>query len=225
MCKQTLYDRASGLHWTSAWEEAPKRMWGRDHCQIGSSASTNERPAPKEAGFLKDTQGRPYLQMPCAAHELLHKHYILGFECNVWMRVYRDSGWTLNEAPACFSRERTVEQIQNASRCFFSPDSSARLFPCQSDLTLKVSLHLISLHLSFPCGSVGKESTCKAGDPGLIPGWGRSSGEGNGNPLQYSCLENSMERRVWWTVVHGVAKSHTQLRVWVSVVYTLLILS
>ena len=47
---------------------------------------------------------------------------------------------------------------------------------------------------SFPCNSVGKESACSAGDPGLIPGLGRSPGEGNGNPLQYPCLENLMDR-------------------------------
>ena len=46
----------------------------------------------------------------------------------------------------------------------------------------------------FPGGSDGKASACNAGDPGSIPGWGKSPGEGNGNPLQYSCLENSMDR-------------------------------
>ena len=50
----------------------------------------------------------------------------------------------------------------------------------------------------FPGGSDGKESACNAGDLGLIPGPGRSPGEGNGNPLQYSCLENSMDRGAWW---------------------------
>ena len=54
-------------------------------------------------------------------------------------------------------------------------------------------------------GSDGKESTCNAGDPGSIPGSGRSSGEGNGNPHQYSCLENFMDRGTWQAVVHGVA--------------------
>ena len=49
------------------------------------------------------------------------------------------------------------------------------------------------------------------GDPGLIPGSGRSPGEGNGNPLQYYCLENPMDRGAWWATVHGVAKSQTQL--------------
>ena len=52
-----------------------------------------------------------------------------------------------------------------------------------------------------------KESVCNAEDRGLIPGWGRSLGEGNGNTLQYSCLENSMNRGAWWATVHGVAES------------------
>ena len=59
----------------------------------------------------------------------------------------------------------------------------------------------------FPCSSVGKESACSAGDLSLIPGLGRSPGEGNGNPLQYLCLENLMDRGAWWAAVHGVAKS------------------
>ena len=54
-------------------------------------------------------------------------------------------------------------------------------------------------------------SACNAGDLGLIPGSGRSPGEGNGNPLQYSCLENPMDGGAWWATVHGVAKSRTQL--------------
>ena len=63
----------------------------------------------------------------------------------------------------------------------------------------------------FPGGSGGKESACNAGDPGSIPGSGRSLGEGNGNPLQYSCMGNSMDRGAWWATVHRVAKSQTQL--------------
>ena len=61
----------------------------------------------------------------------------------------------------------------------------------------------------FPAGSDGKASACNMGDPGLIPGSGRSSGEGNGNPLQYPCLENLMDRGDWEATVHGVAKSQT----------------
>ena len=62
-----------------------------------------------------------------------------------------------------------------------------------------------------PCGSDGKESACNAGDPGSISRSGRSPGEGHGNPLQYSYLETSMDRRVWQARVHGVAKSWTGL--------------
>ena len=58
----------------------------------------------------------------------------------------------------------------------------------------------------FPSGSNGKESAGSAGDLGSIPGSGRSPGVGNGHPLQYSCLENSMDRGAWWTTVHGVTK-------------------
>ena len=60
-------------------------------------------------------------------------------------------------------------------------------------------------------GSEVKASACNVGDLGSIPGLGRSSGEGNGNPLQYSCLENPMDGGAWWATVHGVAKSQTQL--------------
>ena len=63
--------------------------------------------------------------------------------------------------------------------------------------------------LGFPGGSDDKESACNARDPGSIPGLRRSSGEGNGNPLQYSCLENSTDRGAWWATVHGVAESDT----------------
>ena len=58
----------------------------------------------------------------------------------------------------------------------------------------------------FPGGSNSKESACDVGDPGLIPEWGISPGEANGNPLQYSCLENSMDRGAWRATVHGVAE-------------------
>ena len=60
--------------------------------------------------------------------------------------------------------------------------------------------------LGFPGGSDGKESACNAGHPVLIPGSGRSLGERNGNPLQYSCLGHLMDRGAWWAIVHGVAK-------------------
>ena len=63
----------------------------------------------------------------------------------------------------------------------------------------------------LPGGSEVKASAWNVGDSGLIPGSGRSPGEGNGNPLQYSCLENPTDRGAWWVTVHGVAKSQTWL--------------
>ena len=70
----------------------------------------------------------------------------------------------------------------------------------------------------FPGGSDGKASVYNAGDPGSIPGLGRSPGEGNGNPLQDYCLENPMNRRAWQATVHGVAKSRIQLRDFTSLI-------
>ena len=70
---------------------------------------------------------------------------------------------------------------------------------------------LLYVKWSFPSGSNGKESACIMGDLGLIPGSGRSSGEGNGNPLQCSCLENPLDRGAWWPTIYGVAESRTGL--------------
>ena len=61
----------------------------------------------------------------------------------------------------------------------------------------------------LPCWLSDEDSACQAGDAGLIPESGRSHGVGNCNPLHYSCLENSMDRGAWWSVVHGVANSGT----------------
>ena len=72
---------------------------------------------------------------------------------------------------------------------------------------------------TFPGGSVGKESACNAGDTGdegLTPGSGRALGGGHGNPLQYSCLGNPMDRAAWWATVRGVTKSWTWLK-WLGI--------
>ena len=76
------------------------------------------------------------------------------------------------------------------------------------------------IYMGFPCGSAGKESACNAGDPGSIPGLGRSPGEGKGYPLQYSGLENSMD-----CIVHRVTKSRTQLSNFHLFIYTMSSLS
>ena len=86
------------------------------------------------------------------------------------------------------------------------------LFGVSSRRSRRSSLnHLTSPSSAFPGGSDDKVSACNAGDLGLIPGLGRSLGEGNSNLLQYPCLENSMDGGAWWASVHGVAKSGTQL--------------
>ena len=68
-------------------------------------------------------------------------------------------------------------------------------------------MNITTLMMGFPGSLDGKESTYNAEDLGSIPALGRSPGGGHGNPLQYSCLENPMNRGAWWTTVHGVAKS------------------
>ena len=87
----------------------------------------------------------------------------------------------------------------------------------QSPARHKGSLDLFLALKVFPNGSAGKESACDAGDKGdvgLILGSGRSPGEGNGNPLQYSCLENPMDRGAWKAIDHRVEKSPTRLSTW-----------
>ena len=70
---------------------------------------------------------------------------------------------------------------------------------------------MLQAQSGLPGGSDSKESTCNVGNPGSIPALGRYPGGGNGYPLQYSCLENSMDRAAWWAIVCGVAESWTQL--------------
>ena len=68
---------------------------------------------------------------------------------------------------------------------------------------------LLYLLVGFPGGSEGKASACSAADLGSIPGLERSPGEGNSNPVQYSCLESPMDRGAWWAMIHRVPKSWT----------------
>ena len=81
-----------------------------------------------------------------------------------------------------------------------------------SSFPLGVCLHVVVYTRGFPRWLSGKESTCKAGDVGSIPGSGGSLGGGQGNPFQYSHLQNPGDRGAWWTAVHTVAKSWTQLK-------------
>ena len=93
----------------------------------------------------------------------------------------------------------------------YIPTNSARRFPFLHNLSRRGFLKECYIYVGSPGGSEDKASACNAGNPGWITGLERSPGEGNGNPLQYSCLENPMERGDWQATVHGVAKSQTQL--------------
>ena len=83
---------------------------------------------------------------------------------------------------------------------------------CIYDICSSREKNFLFTLLAFPGGKVEKESAYNVGDWGWIPGSGRSPGEENGYPLQYSCLENSMDRGAWWATVHGIPKSWTGLR-------------
>ena len=81
---------------------------------------------------------------------------------------------------------------------------------------IEAPLHPRSCSLGFPGGADGKESACRAGDLGKIPGSGRSPGEVNGYPLQYSSLENSMDREARWTAAYRITKGQTKLNDWTT---------
>ena len=100
-----------------------------------------------------------------------------------------------------------MNYVKNSDICLLSRNNKSYPFPQFSS----------QIGVPFPGGSEGKESACNAKDLGSIPGSGRSPGEGNGNQLQYSCLENPMDREVWQTTVHGIAKSRTRLSNFTSV--------
>ena len=74
---------------------------------------------------------------------------------------------------------------------------------------VKIEVRSMSEVVKLPRWLSGKESTCNSADMGSIPGSGRYPGVRNGNPLQYSCLENPMDREAWWATVYGVTKSQT----------------
>ena len=109
--------------------------------------------------------------------------------------------------------EKTLESPLDSKE--IKPVSSKEINPEYLEgLMLKLKLQYLG---HFPHSSVSKESACNAGDPGSIPGLGKSSGEGNGNPLWYFCLENPMDRRAWQATVHGVAKSRTRQHAYVKI--------
>ena len=98
----------------------------------------------------------------------------------------------------------------------FSWSGLLNLFALPPNFHMEKYLYWSKVKMGFPGGSDSKESACNAGDLGLIPESGRSSGERTGYPFQYSCLEHSMDRGVWCTTVHRIPKSWTLLRLTLS---------
>ena len=135
----------------------------------------------------------------CAAQQLA-----TGWLVYAWEYIYVSA--TLSTDSIVFLPNCTPQSLFFVSVSLF--------LPCKACLNMALKhlpLMLISKFHNFPGGSDGKVSAYNAGDPSSIPGSGRSPGEGNGNPLKYSCLENPMDGAAWLATVNGVAKSLTGL--------------
>ena len=183
--------------WGWCWSDISFR-WGHPHKLPGSvfSLSTKGDSSLKES-FLP----RTLHEFPVAT--ITNNHKLDGLEQQKCI-LFQFGGWKFN-----ISISGTNSRCQ--TNCYWPGfvGSSSVVIEKRSDE--KFWQGFVGLYKGFPCSSVGKESACSAGDPGLIPGLGRSPGEGNGNPLQYPCLENLMDRGTWWIAVHGVAKSRARL--------------
>ena len=129
---------------------------------------------------------------------------------SVYGIIYLLRIWYLEEntvSPSYLHIHGFNQRMENIWKKFFHEIPKNKTWICYSSSTIYIAL---TLYLGFPGGSDSKESACNAGDTCLIHGLGRFPGEENGHPLQYSCLENSMNR-AWLATVQGVAKSWTQL--------------
>ena len=117
--------------------------------------------------------------------------------------------WSLTASPVNESKQQLHQYFCWESLCLYASNSN-----------LKVDSNLIVVYMKeLPWWFSTKESTCNAGDVGLIPWLGRSPGGGNGNPLQYACLKNPMDRGAWWATVHRVAQSQTWLSDWAQYIW------
>ena len=110
--------------------------------------------------------------------------------------------------------EKTLEEMERKNEIVLetlyspqgAPFSPGKLCKLQSMHQIFPIFAISAYHQGFPGGSISKESASNIGHLGLIPGSGKTPGEGNGNPLQYSFLKNPLDRRAWWVTVHGVSR-------------------
>ena len=151
--------------------------------------------------------------MYCVRWRRVHCYPLLASNgCALWRKVKTDEGWggprgwsvtVLNEKDRKVLSERRTDVCQGTMQLFAGR-------ACQALLHLILSI--ILPHCGLPGASDSKEFACNTGDLGLTPGSGKSPGEGNGNPLQCSCLENPRNGGAWWAAVYGVAQSRTWLK-------------
>ena len=119
--------------------------------------------------------------------------------------------WKMKEELTCSKRKIPLAVSELVMDWMSPPDSRAEGVTPVWIFGDRAFRDIIKVKRDFPSGSDGKEPAYNAGGPSLIPGSERPTGEEKGNPLQYSCLENSMGRGAWWATVHGIAKSQTRL--------------
>ena len=127
-------------------------------------------------------------------HSPLTVHCVSALCINQTSPISRNTSSTIKSNILPASTGQLLKRQHSSSSCMGSHD----LLAWHLDLDHVNCQSSVTWGLPWWCGSVGKESACSAGDLGLIPGLGRFFGEGNGNPLQYSCLENATDRGVWW---------------------------
>ena len=134
--------------------------------------------------------------------------------CGIFGHLVWGDCWSPEELFLCFIAIHSSWLLQGSREFQAKREKAHASTPAWALPTVFILEHLHALWVllrGFPGGSDGKETDCSAGDPGSVSGLKRSPGGGNGNPLQYSCLENSMDRVSWQATVHGVTTSQTRL--------------
>ena len=137
---------------------------------------------------------------------IIHRQQMSYFSCILYTHDGVDRYW---KTISCL--QHNMPSMVTIENIFEAHSITIELLTYGWKFYLSSSFYFLIYILKLPGGSDSKETACNAGDPGSIPGLGRFPGERNGYPIQYSCLENFMDRRNWWATVQGVAKSQKPL--------------